>query len=596
VMRVSKSPLDGSRLVQPALRASGPAVVILAVLFVLFRNNAFSTYLCLTIIVYAIAAVAQDWLVGRAGQVSVGGAAFMACGAFTTAALARAGVHDFFIAVFASALVGAVAGLIVGLPALRLRGLYLLLSTLAFQYIISFVAEEYQNHTAQGGLIVSPATIFSIRLGQGRSAVVAFTLLGAVVIVLLRNLYRRTPGRCWQAVRESEVAASVIGVPPVAWKLAAFAGSSAITSVAGSLYAMYSGIVSYASFSLALAISLVVMVYVGGPRSFMGPVIGAAFVGLTPWVLQQISAAVPQSSSLAGWLLSDQAIIGSAVYGLALLLVLLYEPGGLTAVAEHVTRLVPGRRQARSGEPRARVREVAQASPESSRPLLAVQDLSVTYSSGAVGVAGLSLSLDRGTAIGIVGRNGAGKSSTLQAIAGFAPQSRVRVEGALRFDGRDLRRLPQTRRTKAGLVLIAERDKVCPSLTVADHIRLVVRDGTRAAEIYERFPLLDKLRNAKAGLLSGGERQLMAIALGWGRAPKVLMIDEVTLGLAPVAIKMVTAALDVVLASGTSLVLVDQDVSPVMRPCRAIYTLDHGQLESVRANRSADPVAGGGTA
>ena len=563
----------------------------LAAAWVAIAGSGFAVFLADLMVIYAIAALAQDWLIGRAGQVSLGGAAFMAVGAYTTGALVYNGVTNFFVIVAASLLMGAILGFLVGLPALRLRGLYLLLSTLAFQFIVAFVAQEYQGHVAPGGLTVPPADVFGVQFSNGRSAFVVLVIIALVVMGVLQSMYVRAPGRAWQSIKESELASSVVGVNVVRWKLTAFIGSSAVTALAGCLFAYYSGIVSYETFSLTLAISLIVMVFVGGVGTLAGPVIGALFIILVPYGLQRLSTDVPSSFPLSSWLTNNQSTLASGIYGLALLFILLYEQGGLVvavpraarAVASLILKLVGRQRVPEPDERRAspiQTKLLSGRIEAGTTELLVVRDLQVAYSSGAMGVQGLSLNVSEGQVVGLIGTNGAGKTSSLRAIAGFARSDRVRVDGKISFGGLALEDMPPQKRAHHGIVLVPERDKVCPSLTVGEHLRLLARDDEAVRETMDRFPIVATKRTSRAGLLSGGERQLVAIALAWSRRPRLVMLDELSLGLAPIAVAAVINELDVIRQSGTTVMLVDQDASAMLDVCDYVYVLDHGVVVS----------------
>jgi len=565
-------------------------IIGVAVLWVAIAGSSFTVFLADLMVIYAIAALAQDWLIGRAGQVSLGGAAFMAIGAYTTGALVYNGITNFFVIVAASLLMGAILGFLVGLPALRLRGLYLLLSTLALQYIVAFAAQEYQSHVSAGGLPVPPADVFGIQFSNGKSAFVVLIVIAVIVMGVLQSMYVRAPGRAWQSIKESELASSVVGVNVVRWKLTAFTGSSALTALAGCLFAYYSGIVSYETFSLTLAITLIVMVFVGGVGTLAGPLIGALFVVLIPYGLQQLSADVPTSFPLSSWLTNNESTLASGIYGLALLFILLYEQGGMVVAvprAAHGIVNIVLRRATRSTLPEptelpasALQPKAVEGSDVTPTDLLVVQDLRVAYPSGATGVQGLSFSVPEGAVVGLIGTNGAGKTSTLRSIAGFPRSDRVQVDGRITFEGQALHDMSAQKRARHGIVLVPERDKVCASLTVGEHLRLLARDEEAAKETLDRFPIVATKRSSRAGLLSGGERQRVAIALAWSRRPKLVMLDELSLGLAPVAVAAVMTELSVIRESGATVVLVDQDASAMLDICDYVYVLDHGVVVS----------------
>ncbi len=212
------------------------------------------------------------------------------------------------------------------------------------------------------------------------------------------------------------------------------------------------------------------------------------------------------------------------------------------------------------------------------RPLLLIDQLHVRYASGAVGVEKVSFTLAAGSFTGLIGRNGAGKTTTLFAVAGFPKRDRVVVSGVVQIDGTDVSGLSPRRRSELGIVVVPERDKMCPSLTVAEHLRLLTRDKEAIRETMERFPVVARKAKSPAGLLSGGERQLVSIALASSRRPRLILLDELSLGLAPVAVAAVLEGLEALRQDGTTILVVDQDASSMLESCDSYFVLDHGVL------------------
>lgn len=321
----------------------------LLALDIVFRAGAFVQYEAALIVVYSIAALGQDLLMGRAGQISLGAAAFMAIGAFVTAGLDPTSWAPFPIPVIVSALAGGFVGLLVGVVGLRFRGLYLALATLALQFIVAFAGQKYQG-TQAGGLIVGIPHIGSLTFGPGKGLLLMLLFMLVVVVAALGGLYGRAPGRAWAAIRQNEGAAAVTGVDVTKWKLLAFVASSAIIAVGGSMYAYVIGTVSYVPFSLDLAISVLTIVFVGGLGSISGALVGSVFVVMLPHWLQSLAAQLPSSGSTGSWLSNNSAELSVAVYGLALLIVLLFERDGLVGIVNRVldavVKRVRGRRAA----------------------------------------------------------------------------------------------------------------------------------------------------------------------------------------------------------------------------------------------------------
>jgi len=173
--------------------------------------------------------------------------------------------------------------------------------------------------------------------------------------------------------------------------------------------------------------------------------------------------------------------------------------------------------------------------------LLTIEKLEVVYHRAITAVQGITLAVEPGRIVALLGTNGAGKSTTLRAISGFLGIDDARVtEGAITFKGEPIENRPPHENTRRGVVLVPERDKVFPNLTVAENLIAPVPRTTPAIErrrrealAYQFFPRLSDLRNRIGGLLSGGERQMLAIASGLVCGPELLLVDELSLGLAP---------------------------------------------------------------
>jgi branched-chain amino acid transport system permease protein len=307
----------------------GPLLLALAAVSVLASGNAVYLSQMALVGIYAIAAVGQQWVIGAAGQASIGAAAFMGTGAFTAAIVAKYSWAPFPVPFLVAGVVGAAVGIAVGMTALRLRGLYLLLSTLALQYIVSFIMQRSEG--SAGALFIFPPSIAGATLNAGRAYDIVILVVLAVVAILMNFLYRSPLGRTWSAIRQNEQAASVVGINVMYWKLMAFAGSAAITAIAGAVYAYQLESVSYQAFSLNLAISVLVMVYVGGRRSIAGTILGAALVSLLPYALHQVQNGIG-SGSVANWLTTNGPNLDSAIYGAALVVIMLFERDGLAGL------------------------------------------------------------------------------------------------------------------------------------------------------------------------------------------------------------------------------------------------------------------------
>jgi branched-chain amino acid transport system permease protein len=323
----------------------GPALLAIASLVALIFGPQVVVYQLSLIGIFAIASVGQQWVMGRTGQASIGGAAFMGVGAFTTAEVATLLPWAVFpIPLIIGGIAGGVVGLLVGLTSLRLRGLYLLLSTLALQFIIQSIMLQ----TLPSVLYIGLPEIGGFTIEAGIPFAILVLVVLAIVCALLWNLYRSPQGAAWSAIRLNEQAAAVQGINVTTWKLRAFIGSSVVTAVAGSLYAYLLQSVSANSYTLTLTISLISMVFIGGQYTISGPILGAALVTLLPYGLASAQGNVGDPV-VAGWLTSNGPVVSTAIYGAALVVVLLFERDGLAGLLARARDAVlrRGRRRAK---------------------------------------------------------------------------------------------------------------------------------------------------------------------------------------------------------------------------------------------------------
>jgi branched-chain amino acid transport system permease protein len=280
----------------------------------------------------AIGALALNVLTGLAGQISLGHAGFLAAGAFTTAALVERGIVSPTVTLPAAALVGAALGLVVGVPSLRLRGLYLALGTLATHHVVLYAAGEMQARAGGNTGFTIPAPRVAGLVLRGTVAWYYVLLLAAaVVLVLAVNLQRSRAGRAFMAIRDRDIAAASVGINLVRYKLAAFVWSSVVTALAGALFAYQRGFVSVEAFGFFVAVEYIAMIVIGGLGSALGAVLGAVFVTLLPY---GIDAAVATLAPGAAEYYIFQAKFGA--FGLLMALFLIFEPLGLVGIWRRV--------------------------------------------------------------------------------------------------------------------------------------------------------------------------------------------------------------------------------------------------------------------
>jgi branched-chain amino acid transport system permease protein len=273
------------------------------------------------ICIYSIVGFGLMMLVGFTGQISLGHAAFLAVGAYTEALMQAAGV-PFVISIASAALFAGAAGIIVGLPALRLKGIYLAIATIAFNVIVEEIIARWESVTGgNSGKHLKPVELFGIKLDTDASfyyLCLALTVLCALACI---NLLRSPTGRAFVAIRDSEISASCLGVHLARYKTMSFAFSAALTGVGGALYAHKLAFISPEQFTLFTSIELVTIVILGGVGFLHGAVLGSAFVIVLPQLISIAKDWLPGGLVPTG--------LQAVVFGVILILFIIFEPLGL---------------------------------------------------------------------------------------------------------------------------------------------------------------------------------------------------------------------------------------------------------------------------
>jgi branched-chain amino acid transport system permease protein len=302
-----------------------------AMLLPLF-SSAFALDLANQVLLASIGAVALMLLTGYAGQISLGHAGLLAAGAFTTGILFKEFGAPFWITLPVSGLVGASLGLLFGLPSLRLRGLYLAVSTLALHFIVIHLGGEYETKRGfSTGVVIDPPTLFGWTLVDSRAWYYVLLAFAAAAALLALNLLRTRTGRAWRAIHGREAVAGALGINVQRAKLSAFVVSSTLTAVAGCLFAYYRGFVSAEAFSLFVTIQYVAMIIIGGMGSILGALLGALFVVLFPYAIEW------GAKALGAEAISNLMFAANyAAFGVAMILFLVFEPAGLVGIWRRV--------------------------------------------------------------------------------------------------------------------------------------------------------------------------------------------------------------------------------------------------------------------
>src|SRR5918996_2277384 len=291
-----------------------------------------------------IGAIGLNLLVGSTGQISLGGGGSPAGGAYPPAILVAPAALPFLVGIVAAVLFTAMVGAFFGLPALRLKGLYLAIATLASQQIIIWVVTHWEAVTGgRDALVVPPPDLFGLDLAGDFRFYWVILFFAAVAAIAATNLFRTGLGRAFIAIRDQDIAAEVTGVDPTRYKVLAFAVSSGFVGLAGALTAHYTQIVTWERFTLDVSILYLAMIIVGGLGSVAGSIYGAAFMIALPAYIQELSSTFRGSLEFVA---RDLPAIQQLAFGLTIILFLIFEPRGLARIwqrAKDYLRLWPFR-------------------------------------------------------------------------------------------------------------------------------------------------------------------------------------------------------------------------------------------------------------
>jgi len=276
------------------------------------------TFIC----IYSVGALGLMLLAGFTGQVSMGHAAFFAIGSYTAAIITTKG-GPLLLAIPAAGVIAGLMGIIIGLPVLRLSGLYLSIATIALAFIVEEVLVRWESLTRGNlGIYVESPSIGPLEFSSGISLFYLSFVVLIIVILLAKNILRSPTGRAMIAIRDSEVAAQAMGISLPKFKTTAFAISAFFTGIAGALYAYKISFINPESYTLLLSIEFLAMIIIGGLGSVHGAIFGAIFFVVLPNAIILTKDYLPK-------FVRDQTGLETALFGLMIVLFILFEPMGL---------------------------------------------------------------------------------------------------------------------------------------------------------------------------------------------------------------------------------------------------------------------------
>jgi len=591
-------------------------------------------------VIYGIVAVSLVLLSGWSGNISLGQFALAGVGGVVAGDLVAKSNVDLFFALAAAGAAGAALALLVGLPALRIRGLNLAVTTLALAVAVNgFFINPTNFESWLPGSITRPVLWKRFDLGSYRANYYFCLAFLGLCVLFVKGLRQARAGRAFLAVRDNERAAAAMGVPTTRAKLVGFVTAGTIAGAAGALYASSLGAVGYDTFDPSLSVLVFAMAVIGGLGSMSGALLGVAVIevllhafpawgyvitgaGLV-WILQ----AMPGGIGHALFQLRDRLLrVVAARRGIevpSLVADRRVEPaehapeedvllaGALTGGSDRPADRVgaatgpgddghgaaastaelpvvvggPGGAGAGDGDggrqDGGKGHHVGADDGHAPGPLLRCRRVEVSYGQVQV-LFGVDLDVHDGEIVALLGTNGAGKSTLLKAVTGL-----VKVGGGtVTLAGDQITNTPAYLMARRGVGLMPGGRGVFPTLTVDENLRLatwlVRRDKAAAADARRRalalFPVLATRLHQHAGDLSGGEQQMLSLAMALMTRPTVLLIDELSLGLAPTVVSQLLEVVRTLHRQGTTIVVVEQSVNVALEIAERAVFLEKGEV------------------
>jgi branched-chain amino acid transport system permease protein len=544
----------------------------LAILVGLLLSNAlpgYFVYLAISAVIAAIAIMGLGVVTGSAGMIALCQLTFAAIGAWIVALMniwhAPGG---FIVWLVLGALVAGVAGVLVGLPALRLRGVNLAVVTLGFAAAADVTLVQIQFPGSADAVSVDRPTLFANDKKFFFLSIIVLVVCALIVFFLQRSRW----GASWKAVAFSERGTAAAGQSVQAAKLTAFAVSAALGGVAGGLLAGQVQLPFAASFTPLQSLALYVLAIMSGAHLIDMAVFGGILWVLVPELLKRWH--IPQDWGFVIFgVLGVQALTSGTSLGQGIRNLIWKRQDRRTANAE-LTSLPAG---APDDAEEIRTTTTATMDPAllSGEPVLTVEHLTVQF--GALkALDDVSFSVAEASIMGLIGPNGAGKSTFVDAISGFLPKHGGRVL----LGGRDLAGLSPTRRARLGLRRTFQQDRVPPLLTVGAYVRFVARRRLSAADIEETLSFFGcPPARSRLSSVDVGTRRLVEVAAAVLAGPRLLILDEPAAGLSHDEHLALAARLrELPQRYGVALIIIEHDLDLVRSVCPMLTVLNFGRV------------------
>ena len=559
------------------LRSLAPVFAFAAVYaaLALLVENSYYQLMMTLVLVWACFGLSWNIFSGYTGLVSFGHAAFFGIGAYTTAlGQIHFDISPWFLIPAAAAL-GGLAGLLIGLPTFRLRGVYFALAMLAYPLAMLYVFEwlGYQEVTLP---MKREAAGLHMQFADHRIYVLIALVMLIGIVIVTRAVERSRFGMALIAIKQNEAAAEAAGIDTFGWKLKAIALSGAIAGATGAFYAVVLLVVTPISvFGMLVSAQALTVTMFGGVGTVWGPVIGAAIL-------------IPVAETLHAELGARFPGIQGVIFGLAIVVVILAAPEG---VFWKVRDLMRRRRPATTSEseaapaaaPLAHLSVGAAAAPAArarGEVILEVRGLSKSFG-GLKAVQDVSFQVHEGMILGIIGPNGAGKTTLFNLLNGFLTPD----AGLVLLDGEDRVGQKPHRLCAAGVGRTFQIMRPFARMSIADNVRVgayVRAQGEAharelASDAIARVGLSAVAQRQAAGLTTR-ELRLMELARALAGQPRILLLDETLAGLGHGEIGDVVAVVRKLAEQGITIVIIEHTMHAMVRLADHLVVLDHGAV------------------
>ena len=560
---------------RPQRRVTPLTVVgaIAAIASVVLLEGSWRTAVVMTFI-FSILALSYVVITGYAGQISLAQLTLAGCAGFLLGPITTNWNVPFPLAPVLAALGAAAIGVLVGLPALRVRGLSLAVVTLALAVAIETMWFRNSDFVGSSGVEIEDPSLFGLDLSAGSALEfprVEFGLMVLTVVAFVAwgvsALRTSRLGSEMLAVRANERSAAAAGVSVVRVKILAFAIASFIAGLGGAMLGYRLGSVTFASFTVLLGLTLLATTYIAGVTSVTGGLLTGigAIGGLFPEILESRFGSADYFETIVGALL--------------VVAIIRYPEGFVGLILERRRALgrQRGERPLSAGTALISVPTSHDETPRSrsARPL-EIHEVTVRYG-GVVAVSDVSFTVDPGTIVGLIGPNGAGKTTLVDAVTGFTDS-----EGSVALGERKLSGLPPHRRIREGLGRTFQAIELYDDLSVEENVvvgeasaRSRGLDPPTTRMVLDQLGLRD-VQNEQAGELSQGQRQLVSIARAMVGDPEILLLDEPAGGLDPNESAWLGDRIREIANTGVGVLLIDHDMQLVLGLCDQIQVLDFG--------------------